>query len=103
MHELNDFIQALRTVSGSEERLVLKMKDQNKQEFKTGYHFMADPYITTNMDGDVIWAASVELSDELYEWLYQLGDKVEILDPTSIRDGYANYLCSKNNPQKKAA
>ncbi|MBT7609513.1 MAG: WYL domain-containing protein [Bacteriovoracaceae bacterium] len=103
VHELNDFIQALRTVSGSEERLVLKMKDQNKQEFKTGYHFMADPYITTNMDGDVIWAASVELSDELYEWLYQLGDKVEILDPTSIRDGYANYLCSKNNPQKKAA
>jgi hypothetical protein len=103
VHEINDFILALRTVSGSEERLVLKVKDQENQEFETGYHFMADPYITTNMEGDVIWAASVEVSEKLYEWLFQLGDKIEILDPSSIKEGYQNFLYSKNNPQKKAA
>ena len=64
---------------------------------------MADPYITTNMDGHVIWAASVEVSDELFEWLYELGDKVEILDPTSIKETYLQFLQSKINPQKKAA
>lgn len=101
VHEINDFVMALRTVSGSEERLVLKV--ENQQEFETGYHFMADPYITTNMDGHVIWAASVEVSEELFEWLYQLGDQVEILDPTSIKEKYLQFLQSKINPQKKAA
>jgi hypothetical protein len=101
VHEINDFLMALRAVSGLEERLVLKVESQ--QKFETGYHFMADPYITTNMDGHVIWAASVEVSDELFEWLYQLGDQVEILDPSSIKEAYLQFLQSKIYPQKKAA
>lgn len=100
--EINDFIQAMRTVSGSEERLVLKIQDREDCQFETGYHFMADPYITSNMDGELIWAASVEVSDELYEWLYQLGEKIEILDPSSIKDGYEEF-CQQKFSSKQAA
>ena len=101
-YEINDFVQAIRSVSGSEERLVLKVKDQNENEFETGYHFMADPFITTNMDGEVIWAASVEVSDELFEWLFQLGENIEILDPSSIIDSFEEFKAQRQNIKKAA-
>ena len=103
VHEINDFVQAIRSVSGSEERLVLKIRDQISQEFETGYHFMGDPYITSNMEGEMIWAASVEISDDLFEWLYQLGDSVEILDPTTVKEQYEIYLEEKIDHLKKAS
>ncbi len=103
IHEINDFIQAMRTVMGSEERLVLKVKDQSIQSIETGYHFMANPYITSNMEGDIIWAISVEVSDKIFQWLFDLGDKVEILDPTSIKEGFEIFKKERSSSYKKAA
>jgi predicted DNA-binding transcriptional regulator YafY len=83
--EVNDFIFAMRAVAGSEERLVLKILDKNVSELNPPYQMLGNPYITTNAYGQQIWAASIEKSELLIDWLISLEDKVEILDPQTIK------------------
>lgn len=90
--EVDDFILAMRVVSGNEDRLVLKLKANSDVDLNPPYHFLGNPYITTNSQGDVIWAASVEVCDDFYAWLHGLGDRVEILDPPHVADGYKSWL-----------
>jgi hypothetical protein len=90
--EVNDFIFAIRAVSGNEERLVLKIVNQAGINLNPPYHFLGNPYITSNMNGDMIWAASVEVSDGLFEWLYQIKDHIEILDPAEVKSQFYQYL-----------
>ncbi|PIP88741.1 MAG: hypothetical protein COW01_08315 [Bdellovibrionales bacterium CG12_big_fil_rev_8_21_14_0_65_38_15] len=100
--EVDDFILALRVVSGNEERLVLKLKTANDVDLNPPYHFLANPYITTNSEGDVIWAASVEVCDDFYAWLHDLGDRVQIMDPTHVATGYSEWL-HRSSEIKKAS
>lgn len=90
--EVNDFIFAIRAVSGNEERLVLKIINQSGIDLNPPYHFLGNPYITSNMNGDMIWAASVEVSDGLFEWLYQIKDHIEILDPADVKSQFQDYI-----------
>lgn len=92
--EINDFIGAIRAVSGEEERLVLKIISQESVDLRPAYQFLGNPYVTTNMNGDLIWAASVETSDELFEWLLSIKDHIEILDPSSIKEKFVEF-CQK--------
>ncbi|WP_164848225.1 WYL domain-containing protein [Halobacteriovorax sp. HLS] len=93
--EVNDFIAAIRAVSGQEERLVLKIVSSSNVDLRPSYQFLGNPYVTTNMNGDLIWAASVERSDELYEWLLSINDHIEILDPSSLKKEYLEYCQAK--------
>ena len=68
--EIDDFIYAIRTITGNEERIVLKVTAPEKVNLKPDYQFLGSPYMTTNADGDFIWAASIEVSEELFSWLY---------------------------------
>ncbi len=90
--EVDDFILAMRVVSGNEERLVLKLKTASDVDLNPPYHFLGNPYITTNAEGDVIWAASIEVCDDLYAWLHSLGERVEIMDPPQVEKGYKEWL-----------
>ena len=90
--EIDDFIFAMRAVSGNEERLILKVRSPEKVNLKPEYHFLGNPYVTTNLDGDLIWAASVEISDELFQWLGDYQNDVEILDPQEVRVMFEEYL-----------
>jgi hypothetical protein len=92
--EINDFIVAIRAVTGKEERLVLKIRSQEDLDLRPEYHFLGNPYVTSNMRGDLIWAASVEVSEELFEWLLSIKAHVEILDPTSFKEEFLVY-CEK--------
>lgn len=92
--EINDFIMAIRAVGGAEERLVLKIASNKNVDLLPSYHFFGNPYVTYNSMGDRIWGASVELSEHLYEWLFEIREKVEILDPILVKRGILDY-CEK--------
>lgn len=98
--EVDDFIMAMRVVSGSEERLVLKLKTYGDVDLNPPYHFLGNPYITTNSEGDVIWAASVEVCPDFYAWLHTLGDRVQIMDPPHVDAGYKEWLSSTQELKK---
>ncbi len=99
--EVEDFIYGIRTITGNEERLVLKVTAPEKVDLKPDYQFLGNPYMTTNVDGDFIWAASVEVSDELFAWLHTICGHVEILDPEDIKKQFLDYL--EGQESKKAA
>ena len=89
--EVDEFVMAIRAVSGREERLVLKI-DQNKPvNLNPDYQFLGHPYMTANSEGDFIWAASVEISSPLYDWIISMGESVEILDPADVRSEFEKY------------
>jgi hypothetical protein len=89
--EVNDFIFAIRAVSGKEERLILKITSAESIDLKPPYHFLGNPYITSSLEGDLIWAASVEISEDLFEWLYEVRHHIEILDPSNLESEYYRY------------
>ncbi|MFZ4712264.1 MAG: WYL domain-containing protein [Bacteriovoracaceae bacterium] len=90
--EIDDFISGIRAINGNEVRLVLKVIDPEKaQELTPLYHFLRKPYVISNPKGDLIWAASVEENEDVYEWLSNLESKVEILDPISFKVNYLSF------------
>jgi predicted DNA-binding transcriptional regulator YafY len=100
--EVNDFISGLRSVSDEEVRLILKFKGMDNFEFPYPYHFFGNPYVVTNGEGDQIWAASVEPTPIIYDWLLELGESVEVLDPSSFKKNLEAYQQNKVNSLKKA-
>lgn len=99
-HEVNDFISAVRSMSGKESRLILKVSGQDKVDFSPKYHFFANPYLTQNEDGHTIWAGTVEASEELLEWLWGFRHHLEIIDPQNIKKAFVDYCESKGEPFK---
>lgn len=90
-YEVDDLIMSIRFVSGNEERIILKIHDSEGIDLSPKYHFFGNPYLTTNSDGMIIWAGSVEVSEKLFDWIYNLGLKIEILDPSSFKYEYEMY------------
>ena len=103
-YEVDDFISAMRAVSGNEDRLILKILRPDHVDLNPPYHFLGGAYMTSNSMGESIWAASVEPSEELYRWLYTFKDDFKILDPESLKGEFEEF-CQKNEKQnyKKAA
>lgn len=93
--EVEDFINAMRLVAGSDERLVIKIQYGAEIKMPSELIFLGNPYTTTNQYGDIIWAASVERSIYLYEWLYSIREKIIILDPSSIKDEFTNFCIER--------
>ena len=89
--EINEFIIHLRTVNDKDERLVLKIYNQYDSDLLPAYHFLGNPFVTSNSEGDMIWAATIEICDDLFEWLFSMKDRVEILDPGHVRKEFAHY------------
>lgn len=103
--EIDDFIMAIRSVTGNEERLVLRVSAPEKVNLKPQFHFLGSPYVTTNTEGEFIWAASVEVSDELFKWLESIYEDVEILDPQELKEEFESYLdrAQQDSTFKKAS
>ena len=93
--EVEDFIYAVRSLNESEERLILKLSTPENVNLNPDFIFLGNPYVTTNMDGDFIWAASVEVSNELFEWLDSIDGLIDILDPQYIKDDFEQYRHNK--------
>lgn len=99
--EINNFISNLRLVNGKEERLVFKIHGNEQLNLLPAHHHLGNPYVTTNGEGEMIWAASVEMCDDVYQWLYSMKEYVEILDPGHIRKEFAQYCALKENGYSK--
>lgn len=89
--EVDDFISSIRLISENTMRLVLKIQSQENFEAQLPYQFFENPYLVTNKDGQLIWAATIEPTDEIYSWVFQLGQDVEILDPVQFKKGYLEF------------
>ena len=90
--EVDDFIAGVRSVSGNEERLVLKILRPDRVDLCPDHHHFANPFLTTSPKGDLIWAASVEVSDDLFAWVGSMGGDVRILESDGVRDRYEDYM-----------
>lgn len=101
--EVDDFIEAMRNLVDSEKRLVLKIPPGGHIDLNPTHQFLGRPYITSNMEGDIIWAASIEPSNDLYEWLLSIKDQVEILDPISVKREFLEFCQRKLSEIKKPA
>jgi hypothetical protein len=93
--EVDDFIVGLRLISGSEVRLVLKVFSYEKFDSAIKHQFLGNPCMITNPQGEIIWAASIEPSNEIFEWLQELGTDVEIMDPMSFKKEFLKYCETK--------
>lgn len=103
--EVNEFIGHLRLINGKEERLVLKIYSQNQEDLLPEHHFLGNPFVTSSTEGDMIWAATIEMCDDVFNWLYRMKDRVEVLDPGHIRKEFSHYceLKKENAGSKKAS
>lgn len=101
--EVNEFISHLRLVNGNEERLVLKLYSPEECDILPKNHFLGNPFVTSNPEGDMIWAASLEMCEDVYQWLFSMKDKVEVLDPGHIRKEFALFVENKKETAKKVS
>ena len=95
MFEIDEFVLGLRAISENEVRLILKIYSQERFHLQLKHQIFGAPCMVTNPSGELIWAASVEPSNTIYEWIFQLGNSVEILDPNSFKKQYLKYCESK--------
>lgn len=89
--EISDFITHLRLINGKEERLILKIYNQYETDLLPSYHYLENPFVTSNNEGDMIWAATIEMCEDVFMWLYNMRDRVEVLDPGHIRKEFAHF------------
>lgn len=101
--EVNQFISAIRDINGNEVRLILKIDRTQEVNLDPRHHFLGNPYVTLNGEGDFIWAASVEVSAPLFEWLYLHRSAIEIVDPKSLEALFEEYCQKKGMYYKKVA
>lgn len=93
--EIDEFVLGLRAIGENEVRLILKVFSQEHFHLELKHQLFGSPCMVTNPSGELIWAASVEPSNTIFEWIYQLGNSVEILDPNSFKKEYLRYCESK--------
>ena len=102
--EVNEFIGHLRLINGKEERLVLKIYSQDQSDLLPEHHFLGNPFVTSSTEGDMIWAATLEMCDDVFHWLYKMRDRIEVLDPGHIRKEFSHYCeLKKESSNKKAS
>lgn len=93
--EIEEFINAVRSMSEKETRLILKIYDPHSVNLFPDHHFLGKPCMITNPEGDLIWAAYVEPCEALFEWIMSLGKNVDILDPVRFKQEYLIYCEEK--------
>lgn len=95
--EIEEYITALRHIDGSDQRLVLKINHGFEIPAISNLIFLGHPYSTTNQYGELIWAASVEKSLYLFDWLYSMRENIEILDPSDLRSEFEEFCQKRKN------
>jgi hypothetical protein len=89
--EISEFINESSLISGKQVRLIIKFHASADVDVLPAFHYLHNPYTVTNGEGDMIWAATIEMCEDIFLWLYQMRDKIEILDPGPIRKDFAHF------------
>tara|TARA_Y100000768_G_scaffold387484_1_gene378959 strand:- start:7254 stop:8237 length:984 start_codon:yes stop_codon:yes gene_type:complete len=95
--EINEFVSSLRQMNENSVRLVLKIYDHQNFNLNLKYQFFENPCVFTNSHGEYIWAATIEPNKKIFQWLYELGSDVEILDPKEFKLEFLRYCETKVN------
>src|SRR5690606_40880888 len=93
--EIDEFVLGLRAIDENEIRLILKIYSIENFHLELKNQLISNPCMVTNPHGELIWAASVEPSEVIFEWILSLGESVEIIDPMSFKQSYLMYCESK--------
>jgi hypothetical protein len=89
--QIDNFISSLRSMTDTQVRLVLKIYSDDQFSLNLNQQLFENPCLFTNPEGDFIWAASLEPSTAIFEWLCELGSAVEILDPSDFKVDFIKY------------
>ena len=93
--EVDEFINSIRSMNENAVRLVLKIYSRDNFSLNFNHMYFDNPCLFSNSNGDFIWAATLEPSQEVYEWLCELGPAVEILDPSDFKRDFISYCENK--------
>lgn len=89
--EFEDYIHSLRAIKETEIRLILKIDRSIEWEKAIDYEHFGNPCVIKKGKGHIIWAASVEPSEDIFEWIRNMGPGVEIIDPSAFKRIYLRY------------
>jgi hypothetical protein len=89
--EIDDFLHEIQSLDDLQTRIILKVSSLALIDLTPKYQFLDNPYLTTNSNGEMIWAATVELTEDVYKWLYCNKDYIEIIDPKSVKAQFEHY------------
>jgi hypothetical protein len=98
--DIQEFLDGLKEISDEHVRLILKIHGRDPQVMDPFQYYLGNPAVIQNRKNETIWAATVEPNEELLQWLVDLGDNVEIVDPEHMKSHLANY---KESLKKGAA
>ena len=101
--EINDFISQIRMMNGKEVRLILRVIPGEEVELNPPFHLMGNPCLITNFQGQKIYAATVEITDEFFNWYHENSQTLEIIEPIKIQEAYQDFLSRKTELFKKSA
>lgn len=93
--EFEDYINSLREFKETHVRLILKVDESIELEDSVAYQHFGNACLIKKGKGHMIWAASVEPTDELFEWISNMGAGVEIIDPSAFKRVYLRYCEDK--------
>ena len=94
-HEISDFIDGMRLISDNSIRLVMRLREQSVLDDMPEKNHFGRPCLFTNGEGEYIWAATVEPTDDVFEWIYLQKDRIEVLDPQSFKEDFLTYCSVK--------
>lgn len=93
--EINDFISSIRAINENEVRLILKIYNHAEVNLNPDHIYFKNVCLVTNSEGEKIWASSVEPCEKLFEWIFEMGRNVEILDPNFLKKQYMDYCVDR--------
>ncbi len=95
LSEVEEFISSMRSMGDHSERLVLKIFSFTKFQMNLEHQFFENPCTFNNSSGDMIWAATVEPNDKIFDWIISLGSDVEIFESSHFKRKFLKYCESK--------
>lgn len=94
--EIKQFVGQLTSIDQEAIRLVLKFKNQDSEQFiHPPFDTYGRPFVISHKDDSFIWAATLDQSQEVFDWLFQFGDQVMVLGPEPFLKNYIEYCETK--------
>ena len=89
--EVDSFISNLRSMSDNTIRLILRIHSESQIDLSPKHQFMDNSTVVMSPDGDKIWAATVELNEEILNWLYENQDVLSVASPIEVANLLKNW------------
>ena len=91
--DIDHFIDANRKMYDQERRLIIKLPNLFADiDLEPKFHFLGNPSLVSNAQGEFIWGASVELNEELLKWLATIKNDIHIINSPDIENALEHYL-----------